>query len=106
MSKRYRRYELLLPRRFNDGRPVPRKLLLDTVLELMRQFNAVSKESQVISGTWENEGRTYRDELVRLFLDVPDTSKSRHFFLRFKEQRKKRFQQIDLWITAYPVEVL
>ena len=34
VSKVFRRFEILLPLRFNDGRPVPDELIADTLLEL------------------------------------------------------------------------
>jgi hypothetical protein len=43
---------------------------------------------------------------VRIYLDVPDTTENREFFVQFKEQLKTRFQQIDIWMTTYPLEVL
>ena len=42
MNKPYRRYEMLLPLRFNDGQPVPDELIADTLLELEERFGAVS----------------------------------------------------------------
>ena len=48
--KSWRRYEILLPRRFNDGRPVPKALLAETLLELENRFGAVSTETQIILG--------------------------------------------------------
>ena len=38
--KNWRRYEILLPRRFNDGRRVPKALLAKTILELAESFNS------------------------------------------------------------------
>ena len=101
-----RRYEILLPLRFNDGRPVPEELFVETVLELRQRFGAVSSESQTIHGMWEHEGQSYRDDLVRVFIDVPDLPESRQFFVDFKERIKARFQQIDIWITSHPLEVI
>ena len=37
MSKSYRRFEILLPLKFNDGKPVPDKLVGKTLLELGKQ---------------------------------------------------------------------
>lgn len=34
MSKAYRRFELLLPLRYNDGQPVPDEIIGSTLLEL------------------------------------------------------------------------
>ena len=37
-----RRYEILLPSKFNDGRPIPPDLIAETLLELEREFGAAS----------------------------------------------------------------
>jgi hypothetical protein len=97
---------MLIPLRFNDGQPVPNELIADTLLELEHQFGAVSCESQQIQGRWRHQDHTYRDELVRVFVDVPDDSRHREFFTRYKESLKGRFQQIDNWMTTYPIDVL
>ncbi len=101
-----RRYEIYLPLRFNDGQPVPNELIADTLLELRQRFGAVSCETQTISGTWEHEEQTYRDDLVRVFVDVVDLPANREFFVDLKGRLKTRFRQIDLWMTTYPVDVV
>lgn len=106
MSNTFRRFEVLLPPRFNDGQPVPDDLIAETLLELEQQFGAVSTETQTIRGHWRHEGKAYRDDLVRVFVDAPDVPESRRFFLDFKERAKARFRQIDIWMTTYPIEVL
>jgi hypothetical protein len=106
MSSTLRRFEMLLPTSFDDGQPVPDDLLADTLLELRQQFGAVSAETQIIRGIWEHAGLTHRDNLVRLFVDAPDTARSRRFFIAFKKKLKTRFRQIDIWLTTYPIEVL
>jgi hypothetical protein len=106
MSNSSRRYEILLPLRFNDGSNVPDELIAETLLEVRQHFGAVSSETQIIRGYWQDEGEIYRDELVRIFVDVPDLPETRQFFQDFKERMKARFQQLDIWMTTYPVEVL
>jgi hypothetical protein len=106
MTASFRRFEILLPRQFNDGQPVPDDLFADTLLELRTQFGAVSSETQVIRGLWQHEDQVYRDDLVRVFVDVPDTAESIQFFREFKERLKVRFRQLDIWMTMYPIEVL
>lgn len=106
MSKAFRRYEILLPLRFNDQQAVPDELVSDTLLQLHLRFGAESSETQIIRGLWEHEGQSYRDESGRLFVDVPDTPENRQFFLEFKETLKARFRQRDIWMTTHPVEVL
>jgi hypothetical protein len=106
MSASFRRFEILLPRRFNNGQPVPDELIAETLLEIEERFGAVSSETQDIQGHWHYGDQLYRDDLVRVFVDTPDTAESREFFVEFKERVKERFQQIDIWLTTYPVEVL
>ena len=106
MSSGYRRYEFLLPMRYNDGQLIPRQHLADTVLELEGRFGAVSAETQVIRGFWRDEGKSYRDDLIRVFVDVPDTEESAEFFRAFKARLKDRFRQLDIWMTSHPVEVV
>ncbi len=106
MQKLFRRYELLLPTRFNNGDAIPAELFADTLLELEDQFGAVSSETQRIEGRWQSQGELYRDELIRVFCDVHDTAENRQFFVELKERLKTRFQQLDIWMTTYPVEVI
>jgi hypothetical protein len=44
--------------------------------------------------------------LTRVFVDVADEAEHRRFFLEFKQRLKARFQQIDIWITTYPIEII
>ena len=106
MSRTVRRFEVLLPLRLNDGNPVPEDAVPDTLIELEEQFGAVSCETQTIRGRWRADGASFRDDLIRVFVDVPDLPENRQFFLEFKEKLKIRFQQIEIWVTTYLIEVL
>lgn len=104
--KNCRRYEILLPLWFNNGKRVPKALLTQTILELEERFGAVSCESQIIHGRWRAEGRAFRDDLIRLYVDAEETPEVRAFFADFKEKIKARFQQIDIWLVSHSIEVL
>lgn len=106
MSKSFRRYEILLPLRFNDQQPVPDEVLGETIMELRQRFGSVSAETQVIRGVWQHEGESFRDELTRVFVDVPDSPENQQFFQEYKELLKARFRQLDIWMTTYPIEVI
>jgi hypothetical protein len=101
-----RRYEILLPLVYNDGSPVPGTLLAETFAELRERFGAVSWETQTVQGQWEHEGAIYRDNFTRMFVDVPDLPEHRLFFRDFKEKLKRRFNQLDVWITSHSVDVI
>src|SRR5262249_52592935 len=96
MSSTVRRFEILLPLRYNDGSPVPEDLVGETLLELREWFGAVCAEPRINRGHGPSEGPIGRDELVRVFIDAPDTPTSRDFFTAYKEQLKARFRQPDI----------
>jgi hypothetical protein len=104
-SSSQRRFKILLPQRFNDGKTVPDEVIGQTILELRKQFGALSSETQIIRGFWEHAAQSYRDDLIRIFINVEDSPENQQFFRDFKEQLKVRFQQIDIRITTYLIEV-
>jgi hypothetical protein len=105
MSNRWRRFEVLLPLQFNDGRDVPAEWLADAVMEVVEQFGAASYETQRIEGHWRNAGVHYRDTLVRLVIDVPDTLKTRRWMKAFKQRWKAKLEQLELWMVSYAINV-
>ena len=84
---------------------MPDDFIADALVELRRKFGAVSSETQRIEGQWQHAGQVYRDELVRVFVDVADTSQNREFFLEFREQIRSRFQQVSIWMTSHPIDI-
>jgi hypothetical protein len=105
MRSRWRRFEVLLPLQFNDGRDVPGDWLAEAVLEIVERFGAASYETQRIEGHWRQGETTYRDNLVRLVIDVPDTAKNRSWMKDFKERWKTRLEQLELWMVSYLVTI-
>lgn len=55
MSSMWRRFEVLLPLRFNDGRDIPTEWLAEAVLEVVTHFGAASYEPQKLEGHWRQE---------------------------------------------------
>lgn len=105
MSNKWRRFEVLLPLQFNDGREVPPDWLAEAVLEIVDHFGAASYETQRVEGHWRYSGVLYRDNLVRLVVDVPDTVKNRRWMKEFKERWKTRLEQLELWMVSYRIEI-
>jgi hypothetical protein len=58
-----RRYEILLPLRFNDGQSVPDAVIGETLLE--DRFEALTWETQTIRGLWHHEGQEFADDSMR-----------------------------------------
>ncbi len=105
MSSRWRRFEVLLPLQFNDGRDVPAEWLAEAVLEIADYFGAASYETQKVEGHWRHGGVLYRDDLVRIVVDVPDAAKHRQWMKSFKTRWQERLEQIELWLVSYRIEV-
>src|SRR5436309_1096308 len=105
MSSRWRRFEVLLPLQFNDGRDVPAEWLADAVLEVVAEFGAASYETQPVEGHWRHGGALNRDNLVRLIVDVPDMGKNRSWMKAFKQRWKAKLEQLDLWMVSYLITV-
>jgi hypothetical protein len=100
-----RRFELLWPLQFNDGRAVPPELLEEARAEILDQFDGVSCETAKIDGYWRNKNGVVRDALMRLWVDVPDLESNRSWMKRYKERWKRRLDQDELWLVDYEVEV-
>ena len=105
MSSKWRRFEVLLPLQFNDGRDVPAEWLAEAVLEIVDHFGAASYETQKLEGHWRLGGVLYRDNLVRLVVDTPDSAQSRQWMKQFKSRWKTRLEQLELWMVSYRIEV-
>ncbi len=102
---KWRRYEVMMPNQFNDGRPVPHNWIGRAMREIAEVFTGVSFETQIIEGLWRHGQTFYRDNHVRLVVDVPDTPKNRKWMKEFKARWKTRLGQIELWMVSYRIEI-
>ncbi len=105
MKSKSRRYEVLLPVRFNDGKEVPEELLGEAVNEFVEQFGAVTFHRETVEGHWRHEETLFRDDLALLVIDVPDNTKNRKWMKAFKTRWKKRLEQLEIWMVSYPVDI-
>jgi hypothetical protein len=102
---RRRRYEILLPLTHNDGRPVAPEKFRQTQDELIDRFNGASLLPGTVRGFWVHEGSRYEDESLQIRVDAGTTRGDRQFFVRFKEKLKERFEQIEVYIVSYAIEI-
>jgi hypothetical protein len=105
MSSSWRRFEVLLPLQFNDGRDVPGEWLAEAVLEIVERFGAASYETQKVEGHWRHGAVLYRDVLVRVVVDVPDSDDNRLCMKEFKARWKNRLEQLELWMVSYKIDI-
>lgn len=105
MSNKWRRFEVLLPLQFNDGGDVPAEWLAEAVLEIVEHFGAASYETQRVEGHWRQAGVVYRDNLVRVVVDIPDQVKNRRWMREYKARWKTRLAQLELWMISYRIDI-
>ena len=101
-----KRYEILLPLRYNDGSKVEPEKFEATQAELLARFGALSFEPYPVKGLWSESGRVYKDKPICLVVDVDDSPETLGFFREYKETLKVRFKQIEIWITAHPIDII
>ena len=74
--------------------------------DLIVQFGAVSILPHTVLSIWVHEGTRYEDELLRLVVDVEDTPENGQFFASYKATLLERFEQIEIYIASYPVDIV
>jgi hypothetical protein len=104
-SSEWRRFEVLLPLQFNDGQDVPREWLAEAVLEIVGRGGAASYETQRLEGHWRHAGKMYRDNLVRLVVDMPESPENRLWMKWFKDRWQSRLEQVELWMVSHRIEI-
>jgi hypothetical protein len=105
MKSKSRRYEVLLPVRFNDGKDVPEELLGEAINEIVIQFNAVSFYKNALEGHWRHDETLFRDELSLIVVVIPDTAKNRKWMKAFKARWKHRLEQVEILMVSYPIDI-
>ncbi len=60
----------------------------------------------MVRGRWLYQSTVYQDQLVRVRIDVEDSPAHWQSMRELKEILKARFEQLDIWITAYRIEVV
>ena len=105
MSNKLRRFEILLPLQFNDGREIPPDWLSEAVLEIVEKFDAASYETQKVEGHWRHQGILYRDNLVKIVIDAADEEANREWMREYKARWKEKLEQLELWLVSYTIDV-
>lgn len=90
---------------YNDGAVIEAEKFDQTAEELSGRFGGVTEDAIRVTGTWKYGGTRYRDQLLRMRIDTNDPAAA-DFFRAMKEVWKDRFRQIDIWITAYEIEII
>jgi hypothetical protein len=84
---------------------VPAGWLAEAVLEVVDHFGAASYETQRVEGHWRHGGVIYRDDLVRLVVDVPDSARNRGWMKQFRARWRSRLEQLELWMVSLRIDI-
>jgi hypothetical protein len=105
---RQRRFEILLPVAFNDGRLVAQacaRCVPDSLSDVVDRFGAVTYRPQPVMGSWTFGGRRYDDDLTLLSVDVDDTTEHQEWITHLKAHLLERFEQLEVYVTSYVIDV-
>ncbi len=105
MNSKLRRFEILLPLQFNDGREIPGEWIAEAVLEIVENFGAASYETQKVEGHWRHQDVIYRDNLVKIVIDAPDEEANRQWMRDYKARWKAKLEQLELWLVSYTIDI-
>jgi hypothetical protein len=101
----FRRYEIILPTRYNDGGPVESEKIDATLMEISTRFGGLTFRPEPLVGIWFHRGQRFEDNNVCLAVDVEETAENAAFFAHYKEVLKARFQQIEIYIVSSEIRV-
>ena len=62
----FRRYEILLPTRYNDGAPVEAERIDLVLEELSDRFGGITFHPEQLRGAWLHHGERFEENNVRL----------------------------------------
>ncbi|PWU08421.1 MAG: hypothetical protein C5B50_29515 [Verrucomicrobia bacterium] len=99
MGKTFRRYEILVPTKNQDGQPVEEA-----------KFETIAKDlASELAGAkvfLANTGYRREESHALIYADVEDSSDTKELFVRYKQRLKERFDQKDPWVISYEVRVM
>lgn len=105
-----RRYEIYLPMTYNDGRLIEDEKFIQTEAELLERFEGVTlmqrRSETALKGLWRHAGEVYSDEITIALIYAYETEEADEWLTLYKETLKDRFQQLEVLIVAFPVEVI
>ena|SRR3989344_4399524 len=104
-------YRIFLPKRFNDGKLIPSKIILKIAEEIRERFGAYSLDPfgrlPIIQGIWTSEKeRKYQDEMNILDLLVEDTFDTKKWFKAKREIWRQELKQEELFIIVQDAEII
>jgi hypothetical protein len=99
-------YDIFLPLRYNDGKPIEPTKFWQLQERLLNQFSGLTYFPQPNQGFWRVGNVTYRDEIVIARVLASNSRRARRFLRTLKEELKVEFAQEEILIVERDVEAL
>lgn len=104
-------YRIFLPKKFNDGKPIPTDSILKIAEEIREKFGGYSLDPfgrlPIIQGVWtDSDNRKYEEEMNLLDLFVEDTFNIQKWFRAKREIWRQELQQKELFIIVQNAEIV
>jgi hypothetical protein len=72
---------------------------------MVAEFEGMFFDCHEVEGRWRHRGIEYREDMVRITVDMRDTLANRQWMKKYKTRWKRRLKQIDLWVVSYRIEI-
>jgi hypothetical protein len=95
------RYELLLPLYDNEGHPIDPLEITRVREQLGAKFGGYRfQPTAPYHGSWEDAGVTYEDVALLFTVDGPREEADLYWFHDYKEELKKAFRQVEIYLAV------
>lgn len=105
MNRRLLSIRFFLPLKDNTGKAFSVSTLKRTYQDILKKFGAYSLFEQA-KGVWTHGGVTYIDEVNIVEVITYDSPMIREWVKAYKQVLKRRFRQLEVFVTVQRVEVL
>jgi regulator of sigma D len=92
--------EILIPRFYNDSRPVEGRKFRLIMDEIYDQFNGYTLDTSLLHGEWKDPktNKKYKDTSFACWIVCDNTYQNMHFLKELKQRLQERFEQEDILI--------
>lgn len=97
------RFELLVPLTDSEGRPFSQTKVAAVSDKLLARFRGCRSLPSPFVGLWQHQAITYREQLMSFIVDAPRSDESLDWFLSYKQQLKRQFKRLEIYLAVTEV---